>query len=279
VRLRPLASAAVATPFAEDTRVVPAGPGRWSAVLTDRWDISVPNGGYVLCVALAAVREALEQPHPLVVSAHYLGTCVHGPACVDVTVLKRGRSLSTAFATLSQDDRGRVTVLATYGDLRASTGPTLVSVQPPELPPPAECAFIGDRPAGGFSQRPAIAERVDFRPSPATARALVGRGGPACLEGWLRLAEGDAVSADHLPLLVDASPPAVFAALQTGWVPTIELTVHVRGVPAPGWLRARIETRVIVDGALEEDCTLWDCDGQVVAMSRQLARVLPPAPG
>jgi acyl-CoA thioesterase len=269
----------VATPFDEDTRVVRAGPGQWDAVLTDRWDISVPNGGYVLSVALAAVAAELEQPHPLAVSAHYLATSEHGPARVDVTVLKQGRSLSTAAATLWQGDRARVAVLATYTDLDASTGPTLVSVAPPSLPPPDECTFIGDRPAGGLETRPPIADRVDFRPSPESARALVSRGAPARLEGWVRLAEGDGPGPEHLPLLVDASPPAVFAAFETGWVPTIELTVHVRGVPVPGWLRARIETSVLLDGALEEDCMLWDPTGRVVAMSRQLARVLPPAPG
>jgi len=268
----------VPSPFEEDTRVVPAGePGRWEAELTDRWDISVPNGGYVLAVALAAVAAEVDQPHPLAVSAHFLATCEHGPATVDVTVLKQGRSLSTAAATLWQRDRARVAVLATYADLRASNGPTLVSVAPPSLPPPEECGFIGERPAGGLDERPAIADRVEFRPSPASARALASRGAPTRLEGWLRMAEDGPTGPEHLPLLVDASPPAVFAAFETGWVPTIELTVHVRGVPAPGWLRARIETRVLVDGELEEDCMLWDADGRVVAMSRQLARVLPPA--
>ncbi len=267
------------TPFEDDTRVTPDGPGRWAAEVSDRWDVAVPNGGYVLCIALAAVREELSLPHPLVVSAHYLGTCGHGAACVEVEVLKRGRSLSTAFATLSQEGRDRVAVLATYGDLGAAAGPTLVTVAPPSLPPPDECGFIGERPAGGMEERPPIAERVEFRPGPASARALVERGAPPCLEGWLRMAEGGALGPEHLPLLADSSPPAVFAAIETGWVPTIELTVHVRAVPAQGWLRARIATHVLVDGALEEDCTLWDAGGQVVAMSRQLARVLPPPPG
>jgi len=267
----------VATPFVEDTRVVAAGAGRWDAQVSDRWDIAFPNGGYVLSVALAAVAAEVGHPHPLAVSAHYLSTCEHGPARVDVTVLKEGRSLSTAAATLWQGDRARMAVLATYADLRASTGPTLVSLEPPSLPPPDQCAFLGDRPAANFSAPPPIASRVDFRPSPATAQALVARGSRAYLEGWIRLADGDRLGAEHLPLLADAAPPAVFAALATGWVPTIELTVHVRGVPAPGWLRARIETRALIEGTLEEDCVLWDADGRVVAMSRQLARVLPAA--
>ena len=78
-------------------------------------------------------------------------------------------------------------------------------------------------------------------------------------------------------MLCDAMPPAVFAVMRTGWVPTLELTVHVRGVPAPGWLKVGITTRAVMDGLCEEDCELWDSDGRLVAMSRQLARILPPA--
>ncbi len=262
-------------PFDADTVVVPAGPGRWSATVSDRWDIGVPNGGYVLCAALAAVRAECGQPHPLTVTAHYLSPCLHGDAIVDVVVLKRGRSVSTATATLVQEGRTRLAVLATYGDLRAQNGPTVVTAAPPQLPPPDECGFIGDRPAGGFGRRPAIADLVEFRPSPESARALVARGAPARLDGWIRLTDGRPADPDRLVLLVDSAPPAVFAVMATGWVPTLELTVHVRGVPAPGWLRAAIRTRVLVDGLLEEECDLWDVDDHLVAMSRQLARVQP----
>jgi acyl-CoA thioesterase len=266
----------VVSPFDADTEVSAVGPGRWTGNVTDRWDIGVPNGGYVLCIALAAVRAAVQRPHPLSVTAHFLSPCDHGAAEIEVRVLKQGRSLATASAVLAQGGRPRLAVLATYGDLRSQNGPTLVTTTPPSLPPPEECGFVGDRPAAVIGVRPAIADRVEFRPSPASARALVARGAPAQLEGWIRLADGRDPDTDCLPLLVDAAPPAVFAVMETGWVPTLELTVHVRAVPAPGWLRAAIATRVVVDGLMEEECELWDAEGRLVAMSRQLARILPP---
>jgi acyl-CoA thioesterase len=266
----------VDSPFDADTRVTAAGPGRWTADVTDRWDIAVPDGGYVLCVALAAVRAEVRQPHPLTVTAHYLAPADHGAAEIEVHVLKEGRSLSTASATLAQGGRTRLALLATYGDLRSQSGPTIVGATAPVLPPPEACGFADGRPAPVAADRPAIADRVDFRPTPASARALVERGSAPRIEGWIRLADGRDPDVDCLPLLVDASPPAVFAAIPTGWVPTLELTVHVRAVPAPGWLRAVIATRVLVDGLLEEECELWDADDHLVAMSRQLARLLPP---
>lgn len=62
----------------------------------------------------------------------------------------------------------------------------------------------------------------------------------------------------------------------TPWVPTLELTVHVRARPAAGPLRVRFSTRALMDGYLEEDGELWDADVRLVAMSRQLARVHRP---
>jgi acyl-CoA thioesterase len=80
-----------------------------------------------------------------------------------------------------------------------------------------------------------------------------------------------------LPLLVDAAFPAVMEIGELG-SSTLEMTVHVRGRPAPGWLACRVATRYVVDGYHEEDFEIWDAAGRIVAQSRQLA-LLPPSTG
>ena len=52
---------------------------------------------------------------------------------------------------------------------------------------------------------------------------------------------------------------------------TVELTVHVRARPAPGWLACRVATRYVTSGYHEEDFEIWDSGGTLVAQSRQLA--------
>ncbi|MDG2262551.1 MAG: thioesterase family protein, partial [Actinomycetota bacterium] len=51
----------------------------------------------------------------------------------------------------------------------------------------------------------------------------------------------------------------------------LELTVHVRRVPAEGWVRAVFETDDLHNGLFVESGSLWDSNGELVARSRQVA--------
>ena len=77
-----------------------------------------------------------------------------------------------------------------------------------------------------------------------------------------------------LSLFADAFPPTLLGAVDAGWVPTIELTVHVRGVRRRAGCSGRFGPEFLMDGLLEEDGELWDSEGRPVALSRQLAMVL-----
>ena len=55
---------------------------------------------------------------------------------------------------------------------------------------------------------------------------------------------------------------------------TVQLTVHLHRLPVPGWLATRLTTRHVINGFHEEDCELWDEDGNLVAQSRQFAILL-----
>ncbi|NBU17052.1 MAG: thioesterase family protein [Actinobacteria bacterium] len=85
-------------------------------------------------------------------------------------------------------------------------------------------------------------------------------------------AHGRPVDTLSLLLAADAFPPVMFNRFgMLGWVPTVEFTVHLRGVPAPGPIACAFSSRVIQGGMWEEDGEMWDSEGQVVALSRQLA--------
>jgi acyl-CoA thioesterase len=254
--------------FDTAVRVEGAGPGRFVANITDRWNIGIaPNGGYLVSVVLSAVRSSVERPDPVAVSAHFPTRTEPGPAEIEVEVLREGGH-STAAARMVQDGMTRVFVAATYGDLGSASGPTTVLEPTPAFPPPEDCV-----PASG-PVAPEFTRRFDLRLTPDTAVwATTKPSGKPEMSGWIRFADGREPDTAMLPLVADAFPPTLFNLMPTGWVPTIEFTVHVRGRPAPGWLQCRFRTRYLINGYLEEDGEVWDSTGSLVALSRQLARV------
>jgi len=79
--------------------------------------------------------------------------------------------------------------------------------------------------------------------------------------------------------VADAFPPPVFNTdLPVAWVPTVELTVHIRGSAAPGPPRCSFRSRFVHDGLLDEDGEIWDSTGTLIAQSRQLALMPRPPP-
>lgn len=73
--------------------------------------------------------------------------------------------------------------------------------------------------------------------------ALGAPSGKGEMRSWFGLADGRDPDPLSLLLAVDALPPTAFELGISGWVPTVELTVHVRCRPAPGPLRVSITTR------------------------------------
>lgn len=265
--------------LADDTRIEPLGPGRFGARITDRWSIgTAPNGGYLAVITTKSIAASLPHPHPFSVTTHYLSTAKPGPGEVAVEVVRTGRTHSTAEARLFQDGKEILRSLAVFGDLGTLAGPTHVTATPPVLPPPDQC----ERGRAGPTTLLAIADRLDVAMRPGAVSWMPGPDGAArtqseeaVLEGWVRLRDGTEPDPTSLVFFADAFAPPILnlSAVKTPWVPTLELTVHVRGVPAPGLLAARFTTRALIDGYLEEDGELWDSRGRLVALSRQMARV------
>lgn len=288
--------AAAAYRFDADTAVRQCPGGGLTARIGTGWNSigDNPNGGYLLAVALNAAGPAAGEGQPLSATAHYLRPGRAGPADIDVEVVKRGRLTTTVSAALSQEGRQRLRVLATYGDLAALPGPTLWTVERPDIPGPAGCALpagtggpvtgdatgasgAGGAVTGGASgAAPSIAGRFDYRVVPPSRWAGTEPRGTALLDGWIRFADGRPPDVAALPLLADAFPAAIYEVVApTTAAPTLELTVHVRRPPAPGWTQVRFRTRALVGGLFEEDGLLWDSSGDLVAMSRQLALAVP----
>lgn len=255
--------------FAEATGVSPIGESLWRGEIAAGWDIAGnANGGYLLAIAARAAVAATGRPDPVSVTAHYLAPGKPGPVTVEARVLKEGRRFATASATLSSPERPLVSILGSFGELAPVTTTERLESGPPDLPPPEECVPI--EPTETFP--PPFVGRIELRLHPDHMQFGGGLPGAPRVSGWFRLRDDEPIDTLALLVAVDAFPPTIFFAdLPVAWVPTLELTTHVRARPAPGWLRCAFTTRFITGGFLEEDGEVWDATGRLVAQSRQLA--------
>jgi acyl-CoA thioesterase len=255
--------------FDADTAVEAAGDGRFAARLTDRWTAlgGTPNGGYMLAVCLRALAAEMPLPDPLVTSAYFLRPGAVGPAEIRTEVVRSGRRTATGQSTLHQDGREIVRLVATFGDLDQGTGRTDSFDTPPDLPPPDETP---DLLGGGSMPGVSITEQLEYRAVKPPGWTRGEPGGDPRLEFWMRFRDGREPDPLALAALVDGAAPAVLDLGVPGSA-TLELTVHVRGRPAPGWLACRNVTRHLIGGYHEEDFEIWDSQGRLVAQSRQFA--------
>lgn len=280
------------TIFDEATAVTRTAEGRYTAhpdqrfalVAPDNGTPSVINGGVMLATVLRAVLDCSPLPHPVATSVHYLRVARLAPAEIDVTWLKTGRTAATARATLAQDDEPILETTVTTGTVPVSR-PNSSQVMDgadlswtgaaPAIPPVSECVNLGEwtgtYDADGVA---GYAGQVSMLLDPAVTGWRFGQpSGMPEMRGYFSLREHREPDALMLALAVDGLPPVVFGLGATGWAPTVELTMHMRLVPAPGLLAVQARCRHVSGGWFDEEAEVWDSAGNLVAQSRQIARV------
>jgi acyl-CoA thioesterase len=258
---------------------VRGGPERWSAEVDPGWTVAGrPNGGYLLALVTRAALAVAGQPHPLAVSAHFLAPADLGPAELEVTRLRAGRSLATTSVTLVQAGAARMAALVTAGRLDPDAGPGWRRDDgPPAMPPVEDCLAARPELPGGVPVP--LLHHLELRLDPATTGWFTGRpGGSLDMRGWVRFSDGR--PADPLALLqmADALPPSSFDLGLPGWAPTVALSVYLRGLPAPGWLACVVRGQLWQGGWFDEQAEVWDSAGRLVAQARQFAGARPAAP-
>jgi len=214
----------------------------------------------------AAVAES-SHAHPVSTAVSFLRPGVPGPAEVVVEPRREGRTASMARASLLQNGEPLLDALVTTGTLDPDEKPVYLGEPPAPMPPPEECPPRGRPAKKGFPSS------VDMRFDPAVMGWLDGSptGRPE-MRSHVRLADGDDPDPYVVALAIDSLIPVVTNAGFPGWSPTVELTWHLRALPAPGWLSVYGTGRMVGQGWSDEDVEVWDSAGNLVAQSRQLAR-------
>ena len=259
--------------FDEVTALEPLDSPTFGATVDPGWGIGGrPNGGYLLATLARAATTVVPHEHVLAAGAHYLRSPEPGPVQIETEQLRTGRTASQVRARLSQDGTACVEALVTVGHLDDATTPYWSGGVPAFGSPTSfDDAFRlhGPTPTGIPVE---LLEQVDLRLDPDCMSFAVGSpSGQGELRGWL--ADGAQFDPISLVFAADSFPPATFEVEASGWVPTLELTVYVRALPAPGPVRILHRAGMIEGQRVDESCFIWDSAGRLVAQSTQLAGI------
>lgn len=254
-----------ASDFDRTAALEPTGrPGEFAVELDAGWSSLVGiHGGYMCALAVRGAEALYADRSVRTLTTSFLRTGDVGPATLTVREVRRGRSMSTVTADLSQDDRllitSRLTLLQPREGIEWSTPLHL------ELPPLEDCSRMDVERVSHF-------ERVDGLLDPASLpfsgadRAMV--------RGYIRPLDGDRVDSAWLAMATDWFPPPAFVRLEppTGGV-SIDLTTHIHSpkvaLADDEWLIGSFEVETSSAGLAVERGVLARTDGTLVAESFQ----------
>ena len=264
------------------TTVTSHGDGCYSATIGEEWVLAMaPQGGVVAAIAaraMAAELHAAEGAGQALRSIHgvFVTPVPAGEVVVDVEVLRRGRSISQARATVRGEGSATgFTALAVFGAGRE--GFSFVEASYPPVPDPeAQPSFRDPLPPEAVAGAPArgpmpfweqVIEgrialgHVFWDPTPRTR---------AHAANWYRF--------DHEPIgpdgrldpyalfvFADVMPNAVFERMgptaRQLFAPSADLTVHLFGAPSPGWVLAEYRAHLAHEGYSSVEAHIWDPRG------------------
>ncbi len=256
--------------FDQDIALTQLENSRFAGVVSDNWSVNGnPNGGYLMAMIASAMMQVSDKKATPILTANYLSRCIPGQVEIQVSEIARSRQFSRFEAHLLQEGEEKIRALGTFASESNDCVVERYEAGAPELAAVGECMSIPSMP------RYTLFDNLDLRLDPSCTGWMTGQklAEKSLNKGYFRFRDGRPVDILSLFLIIDAMPPAVMSSQGvTAWVPTIELSVSIRNLPQTGWLKCSLRTRFITCGLLEADGEVWDEEGNLAAISRQIAQ-------
>mgnify|MGYP000009859751 FL=1 len=240
---------------------------------------NTPHGGYLLALMNKAITSVL--PHPCVINSniYYLDRTEPEQAELHVEVIRTSRGTSMGQVKLIQNKKLTCLLSALCSDFEYMKGYSGLSTSLPQIMDsfPKEDFKIMNYENFKLGSTPSFIQQLDMSVHPDHAwwdREISNDMAEARCSAYLEL-QGGVADTFVLSYLADILPPVVqnkYGPL--GWVPTLTLTCNIRQLPQTNQLFIDGLAKDISNGYFEQDCNIWDMNGNLVATSRQLAKIL-----
>ncbi|HOT44754.1 MAG TPA: thioesterase family protein [Spirochaetota bacterium] len=255
--------------FDQDIAVTKQDESLFRGTVSPNWLINGnPNGGYLMALAASAMLQRSARKSIPIMTVNYIARCVPGDADLRVDVISESSQFSRIQARLLQEGSERIRAWGTFAEEKIECVLDRYETAAPELAPLESCVPVPAIP------KYTLMENLDIRLDPSCAGWMQGKlTDKSEHKGWIRFRDGRPFDMLSLLLMADAFPPPIFASQGlAAWVPTLELSVSVRNIPQTKWLKGFFRTRFVSCGLVEEDGEMWDEDGNLAVISRQIAQ-------
>ncbi len=257
--------------FDSDLRMESAGETSFKGIISNNWSVNGdPNGGYLMAFMTAAMQQMSDKKRPVIVTANYLVRGEPCPSTVMVEAISTGKKFNRLQARLMQNGIEKTRGWGTFTGDDDGADENRYEKEPPLVPPRDECFPFPALP------RYTLFSNMDVLLDPACAGWIKGKGELAAISehrGWIKFNDNRPCDYLSLLLMADAFPPPVLARHGAlSWVPTIEYSVSLRAIADTPWIKAVFRSHFVTRGIVEEDGELWDENGKLLVVSRQIAQ-------
>ena len=240
---------------------------------------NTPHGGYLLALMNKAMTKVLPHPSAINSNVYYLDRTEPEPAELHVEVFRTSRGSSMGQVKLIQNNKITCLYSSLCSDFEYMKGHSGLETPLPEIMYSVKQDDFKVMNYENFKlgSTPSFIQQLNMSVHPDHAwwdREISNDAAEARCSAYLEL-QGGIADTFVLSYLADILPPVVqnkYGPL--GWVPTLALTCNIRQLPQTNLLFIDGLAKDISNGYFEQDCYIWDLKGNLVATSRQLAKIL-----
>ena len=240
---------------------------------------NTPHGGYLLALMNKAMVQVLPHSSAINSNVYYLDRTEPEPAELHVEILRTSRGSSMGQVKLIQNKKITCLYSSLCSDFEYMKGHSGLGTPMPEIIHSVEQDDfkVMSYENLGLGSTPSFIKQLNMSVHPDHAwwdRDISTDAAEARCSAYLEL-QGGVADTFVLSYLADILPPVVqnkYGSL--GWIPTLALTCNIRQLPQTNLLFIDGLAKDISNGYFEQDCYIWDMNGNLVATSRQLAKIL-----